>query len=166
VKLWASCTFQATNDVPQLNASELSFKTTFAAQVGLSIANIRLREALRIQSVRDPLTGLYDQRRSGRGFRLPVRRGGICGYPSPAANLEAAQARAEALRLKIRELTILYQGKSMGMISADAALYEAKRAGGNVSRHPMWLRKLQPRLRQIGGLVLVESSLCAQLDAF
>jgi diguanylate cyclase (GGDEF)-like protein len=68
----------------------------------------------------------------------------------PTANLEAAQARAEALRLKMRELTILHQGKSMGMITisagvavfpdhgitprevmaaADAALYEAKRNG-------------------------------------
>ncbi len=35
---------------------------TFAEQVVLSIANIRLREALRNQSVRDPLTGLYNRR--------------------------------------------------------------------------------------------------------
>jgi diguanylate cyclase (GGDEF)-like protein/PAS domain S-box-containing protein len=35
---------------------------TFAEQVVLSVANIRLREALRNQSVRDPLTGLYNRR--------------------------------------------------------------------------------------------------------
>ena len=46
---------QATDEAPQLDASELSFKTTFAGQVGLSIANIKLREALRTQSVRDAL---------------------------------------------------------------------------------------------------------------
>jgi diguanylate cyclase (GGDEF)-like protein len=34
----------------------------FAAQIGLSLANIRLREALRDQSIRDPLTGLYNRR--------------------------------------------------------------------------------------------------------
>lgn len=34
----------------------------FAEQVGLSIANIRLREALRNQSIRDPLTRLYNRR--------------------------------------------------------------------------------------------------------
>jgi diguanylate cyclase (GGDEF)-like protein/PAS domain S-box-containing protein len=34
----------------------------FAEQVGLSVANIRLREALRNQSIRDPLTGLYNRR--------------------------------------------------------------------------------------------------------
>ena len=33
-----------------------------AEQVGLSVANIRLREALRNQSIRDPLTSLYNRR--------------------------------------------------------------------------------------------------------
>lgn len=34
----------------------------FAEQFSLSVANIRLREALRSQSIRDPLTGLYNRR--------------------------------------------------------------------------------------------------------
>ena len=54
--------FQATDQAPVLADSELSFKTTFAGQVGLSVANIRLREALRTQSIKDPLTGLYNRR--------------------------------------------------------------------------------------------------------
>jgi diguanylate cyclase (GGDEF)-like protein len=54
--------FQATSETPTLDASELSFKTTFAGQVGLSLANIKLREALRTQSIRDALTGLYNRR--------------------------------------------------------------------------------------------------------
>jgi len=54
--------FQATDEQPTLADSELSLKTTFAGQVGLSVANIRLREALRTQSIRDPLTGLYNRR--------------------------------------------------------------------------------------------------------
>jgi diguanylate cyclase (GGDEF)-like protein len=70
----------------------------------------------------------------------------------PTANLEAACARAERLRLKMKELTVLHQGRSMGMLTvsigvavfpehgvspkelmaaADAALYEAKRGGRN-----------------------------------
>jgi diguanylate cyclase (GGDEF)-like protein len=68
----------------------------------------------------------------------------------PTADLANSRARAERLRTKTRELTILHQGKSMGMITisvgvaafpehgmspkelmaaADAALYEAKRGG-------------------------------------
>ena len=68
----------------------------------------------------------------------------------PTADPAASLARAERLRSKARELTILHQGRSMGMITisvgvavfpehgmspkelmaaADAALYEAKRGG-------------------------------------
>jgi diguanylate cyclase (GGDEF)-like protein len=68
----------------------------------------------------------------------------------PTADPETSRARAERLRAKMRELTIMYQGKSLGMITisvgvaafpahgtsprelmaaADAALYEAKRGG-------------------------------------
>jgi diguanylate cyclase (GGDEF)-like protein len=68
----------------------------------------------------------------------------------PTADLAASRARAERLRLKAKELTILHQGRSMGMITisvgvavfpehgmspkdlmaaADAALYEAKGGG-------------------------------------
>jgi diguanylate cyclase (GGDEF)-like protein/PAS domain S-box-containing protein len=65
---------QTTDETPQLNTSELSFKTTFAAQVGLSIANIRLRDALRTQSVRDPLTGLYNRRYLEEVLEREVRR--------------------------------------------------------------------------------------------
>jgi diguanylate cyclase (GGDEF)-like protein/PAS domain S-box-containing protein len=197
--------FQAIDEEPELNPSELSFKTTFAAQVGLSIANIRLREALRTQSVRDPLTGLYNRRYLEEVLEREVRRAARAGHSLgvlmidldhfktfndtyghdagdavlretgvsltrgiraedfvcrfggeefvvvlPTANLGVACARAERLRLKMRELAITHQGRSMGMLTvsigvavfpehglspkelmaaADAALYEAKRAG-------------------------------------
>jgi diguanylate cyclase (GGDEF)-like protein/PAS domain S-box-containing protein len=196
---------QATDEAPELNASELSFKTTFAAQVGLSIANIKLREALRTQSVRDALTGLYNRRYLEEVLEREVRRAGraaqslgvlmidldhfktfndthghdagdavlretgaslakgiraedfVCRFGGeefvvilPTANLEAACARAERLRSMMKKLTVLYQGKSMGMLTvsigvaafpdhglspkelmaaADAALYEAKNRG-------------------------------------
>lgn len=68
----------------------------------------------------------------------------------PVANLQATQARAERIRSKLSELTVLHQGQSLGMITAslgvaalpqhgtargslleaaDAALYRAKREG-------------------------------------
>jgi diguanylate cyclase (GGDEF)-like protein len=196
---------QATDEVPQLNSAEVSFKTTFAGQVGLSIANIRLREALHTQSVRDALTGLYNRRYLEEVLDREVRRAGragqslgvlmldldhfkrfndthghdagdavlretasyllknvraedfVCRYGGeefvvilPTAGIEGMHTRAERLRSKMRELNILYQGKSLGMVTfsvgvaafpehgrspkelmaaADAALYEAKRGG-------------------------------------
>jgi len=68
----------------------------------------------------------------------------------PTADVEGAHTRAESLRTKMRELTIMHQGKSLGMVTfsvgvasfpehgispkdlmaaADGALYEAKRGG-------------------------------------
>ena len=196
---------QATDEAPQIDPSELSFKTTFAAQVGLSIANIRLREALRTQSVRDALTGLYNRRYLEETLEREIRRAAraaqslgvlmidldhfkkfndtyghdagdvvlretgasltkgiraedfVCRFGGeefvvilPTADPETSRARAERLRSKMRELTIMYQGKSLGMVTisvgvaafpahgtspkelmaaADAALYEAKRGG-------------------------------------
>jgi len=196
---------QATASAPHLESSDLSLKTTFAGQVGLSIANIRLREALRTQSVRDALTGLYNRRYLEEVLEREVRRAAraaqslgilmidldhfksfndtyghdagdavlretgqflakgiraedfVCRFGGeefvvilPTADMEASRARAERLRLKMRELAVMYQGKSLGMVTisvgvasfpqhgmspkelmaaADAALYEAKRGG-------------------------------------
>lgn len=196
---------QAKESATRLDPAELSFRMTFAGQVGLSITNIKLRDALRTQSIRDALTGLYNRRyleeilerefrRSSRSQQhlgiimidldhfksfndafghdagdAVLRETGllltkcirvedfVCRYGGeefvvilPTANLQAAQARAENLRTRMRQLTILHQGKPMGMITisagvagfpdhgatpqeviaaADAALYDAKRNG-------------------------------------
>lgn len=197
--------FQATGESPQMEASELSFKTTFAGQVGLSIANIRLREALRTQSVRDALTGLYNRRYLEETLERELRRAAraeqslgilmidldhfksfndtygheagdtvlretgqflskgiraedyVCRFGGeefviilPTADPEASRARAERLRSKMKELSVMHHGRSLGavtislgvaafpqhgtspkelMAAADAALYEAKRGG-------------------------------------
>jgi diguanylate cyclase (GGDEF)-like protein/PAS domain S-box-containing protein len=196
---------QATDETPALTDAELSLKTTFAGQVGLSVANIRLREALRSQSIRDPLTGLYNRRYLTEMLDREIRRAVraeqslgillldldhfkkfndtyghdagdtvlretasfliksirvediVCRFGGeefviilPTADLNAAYGRAERIRSKLRELTVLHQGLSLGMITvsvgvaalpehgtapnvlldaADAALYRAKREG-------------------------------------
>ena len=197
--------FQATEEVPVLADAELSLKTTFAGQVGLSVANIGLREALRSQSIRDPLTGLYNRRFLTEMLDREIRRAvraeqslgilildldhfkkfndtyghdagdsvlretalllsksirvedTVCRFGGeefviilPTADLNGAHGRAERIRSKLRELTVLHQGQSLGMITvsvgvsalpehgtsakelleaADAALYRAKREG-------------------------------------
>jgi len=197
--------FQATEENPTLVDSELSLKTTFAGQVGLSVANIRLREALRTQSIKDPLTGLYNRRyleetmeretrravraeqglgvlmldldhfkkfndthghdagdtvlRETASFLLKSVRAEdiVCRFGGeefvvilPVADLKVTQARAERIRTRLRELTVMHQGQSLGMVTvsvgvaelpqhgasakelleaADAALYQAKREG-------------------------------------
>jgi len=213
--------FQATDAMPELDTTGQSFKVTFAAQIGLSIANIQLREALRSQSVRDALTGLYNRRYLEEVLEREVRRASrsaqslgvimvdldffktfndsyghdagdavlreiatsltkgiraedfVCRFGGeefviilPTADLASSRARAERLRERTRELTILHQGKSMGMITisvgvaafpehgtspkelmaaADAALYEAKRGG----RDQVVVASVKPATEQV-----------------
>jgi diguanylate cyclase (GGDEF)-like protein/PAS domain S-box-containing protein len=66
--------FQAVEGSAAVSDSELSFRTTFAGQVGLSVANIRLREALRTQSIKDALTGLYNRRYLEEMLDREIRR--------------------------------------------------------------------------------------------
>ncbi len=47
---------------------------TVANQVGLGLSNLRLRETLRSQSIRDPLTGLYNRRYLDETFEREIRR--------------------------------------------------------------------------------------------
>ena len=197
--------FQATDDAPTLADSEMSFKTTFAGQVGLSVANIRLREALRAQSIKDPLTGLYNRRYLTEALARETRRAArgqqsvgilmldldhfkkfndtyghdagdavlretasflvksvraediVCRFGGeefviilPVADLKASRNRAERIRAKLHDLTVIHEGRSLGMITvsvglaafpdhgsdpqllleaADAALYRAKNEG-------------------------------------
>ncbi|HEV2400305.1 MAG TPA: diguanylate cyclase [Candidatus Sulfotelmatobacter sp.] len=196
---------QATDEAPTFGDADLSFKTTFASQVGLSVANIRLREALQAQSTKDPLTGLHNRRYLTEMLDREIRRairseqhlgvlildldhfkkfndtfgheGGdavlretaafltrsiraedfVCRYGGeefvivlPTADLRAAQSRADRIREKLHEMSVLQGGRSLGPITAsfgvaalpdhgltqqellqaaDAALYRAKRQG-------------------------------------
>lgn len=196
---------QATDQDPNLGEAEMSFNTTFAAQVGLSVANIRLREALCSQSTKDPLTGLYNRRYLQEMLEREIRRAirseqalgvlmldldhfknfndtygheagdavlretaaflvrsiraedFVCRYGGeefvvvlPTADTRAAAARGERIRSKLRDLVVMHDGRSLGLITvsvgvaalpnhgtsekellqaADAALYRAKREG-------------------------------------
>lgn len=189
----------------EFSDSEIAFTETFAEQVGLSIVNLKLQDALRSQSTRDALTSLFNRRHFEESLDREIRRaarGGqsvgiimfdldhfkkfndtfgheagdcvlreigaflmkgaraediACRYGGeefvlilPGADLKGAQTRAQRLRSKVRELVILHQGKSLGMVtisvgvaafpdhgetikdlmgSADAALYRSKREG-------------------------------------
>jgi diguanylate cyclase (GGDEF)-like protein/PAS domain S-box-containing protein len=189
----------------ELPQTVMALAGMFAEQVSLSVANIRLREALRDQASRDPLTGLYNRRymeemleretlravraeqglgvlmldldhfknfndtfghdagdtvlREVAAFLLKSVRAEdiVCRFGGeefivilPVADLKVSLARAERIRSKVRELPVLHQGKSLGMVTismgvaalpqhgtsrkelveaADAALYRAKREG-------------------------------------
>lgn len=58
----------------QLSESEQRLAKTFAEQTALALANLKMREMLKIQSVRDPLTGLYNRRYMEESLNRELRR--------------------------------------------------------------------------------------------
>jgi diguanylate cyclase (GGDEF)-like protein/PAS domain S-box-containing protein len=66
---------------PTLAAQRQQLAVTVAEQLALAIANFRLRETLRLQSVRDPLTGLYNRRYLEESLERELRRSERAGNP-------------------------------------------------------------------------------------
>ena len=60
--------------LPPLSASKRQLATAVAEQVGLALANLKLRETLRLLSVRDPLTGLFNRRFMQESLERELRR--------------------------------------------------------------------------------------------
>jgi diguanylate cyclase (GGDEF)-like protein len=58
----------------EISESVLPAANMCAEQVGLSVANLRLRDALRNQSIRDPLTGLFNRRYLEETLEREIRR--------------------------------------------------------------------------------------------
>ncbi len=184
-----------------------AFVQTASEQMGLALANLKLREALRQMSTRDLLTGLYNRRymeemlereiaRSDRndkplaallmdidhfktfndsqghaagdlvlqtvaeairamvrGTDIPCRYGGEeLVVMLPETELEAARAKAEAIRQKVAGMQVQYQGGLLPQVTvsigvaarrahglggaelvraADEAMYRGKQAGRN-----------------------------------
>jgi len=77
--LYVSSEPHADGTEPGLNEAKQRLADTVAAQVGLGLSNVQLREILRIQSIHDPLTGLFNRRYMAETLEREVhraRRGG------------------------------------------------------------------------------------------
>lgn len=61
-------------DGQDLDESELRLAAMVAERIGLAAANLRLREVLRAQSIRDPLTGLFNRRYMEESFERELHR--------------------------------------------------------------------------------------------
>jgi diguanylate cyclase (GGDEF)-like protein/PAS domain S-box-containing protein len=62
-------------------AADESLATNVAEHIALALANLRLRETLRIQSIRDSLTGLFNRRYMEEMFERELQRAARKGTP-------------------------------------------------------------------------------------
>jgi diguanylate cyclase (GGDEF)-like protein/PAS domain S-box-containing protein len=60
--------------IPHPGVSRKELAVTVAGHIGLALANLRLRESLRTQSIRDALTGLYNRRYLSEALEREIRR--------------------------------------------------------------------------------------------
>jgi len=61
-------------DEGQLTEAKEQLAITVAGQIALALANLRLRASLRVQSIRDPLTGLFNRRYMEESLERELRR--------------------------------------------------------------------------------------------
>jgi diguanylate cyclase (GGDEF)-like protein len=66
-----------------------AFAVQCSEQISLAIANVKLRDELRDQSTRDPLTGLYNRRFFFDSCRQALHQAGRCGDPVSVISLDA-----------------------------------------------------------------------------
>ncbi len=66
---------------PTFSARDIDLATTVASQIGLALGNLRLRETLRSQSIRDALTGLYNRRYLEETLPRELQRSARSGQP-------------------------------------------------------------------------------------
>jgi|GEM_PF-3847249 len=129
----------------QLAEEHRPFLLTVAENLALGLANVRLREALRQQAIRDPLTGLYNRRfmeetlerelrLAARGARpLAVVMGDIDNFKEfndrfgHDAGDAVLRAVAQFLRARMRgsDFACRYGGEEMLIILLGTALHEA-----------------------------------------
>lgn len=64
-----------------LSESRRRLATTVAEHIALALANLKLQESLRRQSIRDPLTGLFNRRYMEESLEREMRRAGRARHP-------------------------------------------------------------------------------------
>jgi diguanylate cyclase (GGDEF)-like protein/PAS domain S-box-containing protein len=115
---------------------------TVAEHIALALANLRLRESLRTQSIRDPLTGLFNRRYMEESLEREFRRAERRGVPVGVVMLDLdrfthfnntfghqagdtlLQAIGELLRTRIRaeDIACRYGGEEFVLIMPEASL--------------------------------------------
>ncbi|QQE64589.1 hypothetical protein GFS31_12700 [Leptolyngbya sp. BL0902] len=126
----------------QFPAAKQQLARTVAEQLSLAIANLNLRETLQHQSIRDPLTGLFNRRYLEESLQQEIQRAQRHNHPIGIIMLDidyfkavndtyghdagdlALQAVGKILRERVRgsDIACRYGGEEMTLILPESAL--------------------------------------------
>jgi diguanylate cyclase (GGDEF)-like protein len=146
---------------------------TVAEQFGLTLANLKLREALRSQSIRDPLTGLFNRRYMEETLDRELRRASRGGQPLGVVMIDldhfknfndsygheagdaVLRAFGELLRTKVRgeDVACRYGGEEFVLILPDIP-WEASVHRTEELREALKRLQVPYRNQSLGGITL------------
>jgi diguanylate cyclase (GGDEF)-like protein/PAS domain S-box-containing protein len=142
---------------------------TVAEHLALALANLRLRETLRTQSIRDPLTGLFNRRYMEESLERELRRADRRGHPVSVIMLDLdhfnrfnntfghqsgdalLQAFGEMVRAQVRseDIACRYGGEEFTLIMPEASMEVALRRAERLRQEVKELR-IQQRGQSLG----------------
>ena len=144
-----------------------------AEQVALGLANVKLREVLRSQSIRDPLTGLFNRRYMEETLEREVRRSQRAGRPmavimadidhfkqiNDAFDHDAGDAMLRELgalfqrNLRREDIACRFGGEEFVLVLHDASLEDAARRAEDL-RDSVKQMRVSDRGRVIGPVTM------------
>lgn len=150
---------------------KLKLAHTLAEQISLAFANLKLRETLKYQSVRDPLTGLFNRRHMEEMLELELRRAVRTGTPVALLMIDIDQFKefndtfgheagdlvlrefGQLLKLQIRggDVACRYGGEEFLLIMAETDVQSARQRAEGLREQiaAMQIRFRGESLRQI-----------------
>jgi diguanylate cyclase (GGDEF)-like protein len=142
---WQPITPASGRDASSIGRLQVEQATAFVKQIGLALTSVRLKEQLREQTLRDPLTGLHNRRFLEEVFPRDLLRAarnqepvGILmldlddfkafndahGHPAGDTLLKAAAARIQSL-VRAADVACRYGGEEFILILPDATVDDA-----------------------------------------
>jgi diguanylate cyclase (GGDEF)-like protein/PAS domain S-box-containing protein len=157
-------------DPPEaISEPTLLLATAAADHIGLALANLRLRETLRLQSIRDPLTGLFNRRYLEETLERELRRVTRMGAPLGVIMLDldhfkqfndvfGHEAGDTLLRklgqflqdhIRVEDIACRYGGEEFTLILPEAPLEVVRKRAEQLRQHARGLQ-VQHRGQPLG----------------
>jgi diguanylate cyclase (GGDEF)-like protein/PAS domain S-box-containing protein len=149
------------------------FVMTVAEHIALALANLKLRETLRSQSIRDPLTGLFNRRYMEESLEREMRRASRGRHPVGIIMLDLDHFKkfndsyghdagdalmrivGNTLQRSIRaeDIACRYGGEEFTLILPEASLVDAAQRAESI-RESIRNLNIQHRRQQLGGVTI------------
>jgi diguanylate cyclase (GGDEF)-like protein/PAS domain S-box-containing protein len=161
------------NNAVHVDETHLAFAVRIAEQIALTLGNLRLRESLRVQSIRDPLTGLFNRRYLEESFEREIHRASRNNSPlsvlmldmdhfkrfNDAFGHDAGDAVLREwggflqVRVRYEDLTCRFGGEEFAILLPDASFEEAQDIASRICEDARTF-KVKHRNQELGPITI------------